>query len=74
MVLDAILVIGGLLLAALTLSDVFDTVVVPGGSKASLRVAHRLVAEARKRLQSEVPETARRGVEREVNAVAEQVQ
>lgn len=43
MVLDAILVIGGLLLAALTLSDVFDTVVVPGGSKASLRVAHRLV-------------------------------
>lgn len=36
--------------------------------------ARRLVAEARKRLQSEVPETARRGVEREVNAVAEQVQ
>ena len=44
MVLDAVLVIGGLLLAALTLSDVFDTVVVPGGSKASLRVAHRLVS------------------------------
>lgn len=33
----------GLLLAGLTLRDVFDTVVVPGGSRASLRVAHRLV-------------------------------
>jgi hypothetical protein len=44
MVLDAFLVIGGLLLAALTLSDVFDTVVVPGGSKASLQVAQRLIA------------------------------
>ena len=34
----------GLILAALTLRDVFDTVVVPGGSRASLRVAHRLGA------------------------------
>ena len=33
----------GLILAGLTLRDVFDTVVVPGGSRTSLRVAHRLV-------------------------------
>ena len=33
----------GLLLAGLVLKDVFETVVVPGGSRASLKVAHRLV-------------------------------
>lgn len=33
----------GLALAALTLRDVFDTVVVPGGSRASLRIARRMV-------------------------------
>lgn len=40
--LDLILFLAGLALAGLTLRDVFDTVVVPGGSRASLRVAHRL--------------------------------
>ena len=43
MALDLILFLVGLVLAAMTLRDVFDTVVVPGGSRASLRVAHRLV-------------------------------
>jgi Ion channel len=33
----------GLALAAMTLMDVFETVIVPGGSRASLRVARRLV-------------------------------
>src|SRR3569833_2546010 len=32
----------GLILAGMTLRDVFDTVVVPGGSRASLRVARRM--------------------------------
>src|SRR4051812_1427150 len=40
--LDILLFLAGLALAGLTLRDVFDTVVVPGGSRASLRVAHRL--------------------------------
>jgi hypothetical protein len=35
--------VAGLILAGLVLKDVFDTVVVPGGSRTSLRVAHRLV-------------------------------
>lgn len=39
---DIILFLAGIVLAWLTLRDVFDTVVVPGGSRASLRVAHRL--------------------------------
>lgn len=39
---DLILFFAGLLLASFTLRDVFDTVVVPGGSRASLRVAHRM--------------------------------
>jgi hypothetical protein len=43
MALNAALLILGLILASLTLRDVFDTVVVPGGSRASLKVAHRLV-------------------------------
>jgi hypothetical protein len=33
----------GILLAAMTLRDVFDTVVVPGGSHATLHIARRLV-------------------------------
>ncbi len=43
MTLDALLFIIGLVLATMTLLDVFETVVVPGGSRASLRVAKRLV-------------------------------
>lgn len=39
---DIFLFLAGLALAGLTLRDVFDTVVVPGGSRASLRVTHRL--------------------------------
>jgi hypothetical protein len=41
--LDILLFIIGLVLATMTLLDVFETVVVPGGSTASLRVAKRLV-------------------------------
>src|SRR5690348_10458641 len=44
MALNAILGIIGIGLAAMTLRDVFETVVVPGGSRASLRVARRLGA------------------------------
>jgi hypothetical protein len=44
MAADALLAILGLVLAGMTLRDVFDTVVVPGGSRASLRVAGRLGA------------------------------
>lgn len=33
----------GLILVGMVLKDVFDTVVVPGGSRTSLRVAHRLI-------------------------------
>lgn len=43
MALNLAFLILGLILASLTLRDVFDTVVVPGGSRASLKVAHRLV-------------------------------
>jgi hypothetical protein len=43
MALDILFFVAGLALALLTLTDVFETVVVPGGSKASLRVARRLV-------------------------------
>src|SRR5690349_17409344 len=42
MTVDIVLFAAGLVLAGLTLLDVFDTVVVPGGSRASLRVAKRL--------------------------------
>jgi len=42
MTVDIVLFAAGLILAGLTLLDVFDTVVVPGGSRASLRVAKRL--------------------------------
>jgi hypothetical protein len=40
---DILLFAGGLVLAALTLRDVFETVIVPGGSSTSLRVTRRLV-------------------------------
>lgn len=43
MALDILLSLVGLVLAGMTLLDVFETVVVPGGSKASLKVAKRLV-------------------------------
>lgn len=42
MALDALLAVIGIVLAAMTLRDVFDTVVVPGGSRASMKVARRL--------------------------------
>ena len=42
MALNVALFFAGIALAWLTLRDVFDTVVVPGGSRASLRVARRL--------------------------------
>lgn len=44
MALNIVLFALGLALAAMVLKDVFDTVVVPGGSRTSLRVTHRLVA------------------------------
>jgi hypothetical protein len=40
---NTLLFAAGLALALLTLADVFQTVVVPGGSKASLKVAKRLL-------------------------------
>jgi hypothetical protein len=43
MAVDILLFLPGIVLAAMTLLDVFETVVVPGGSRASLRVAKRLV-------------------------------
>ena len=43
MLLNSIELIIGIALVLMTLRDVFETVVVPGGSKASLQVAHRLV-------------------------------
>jgi len=42
-ILDPLLFAIGIILASMTLADVFETVVVPGGSRASLRVAKRLV-------------------------------
>jgi ion channel len=42
-IVDVLLFIAGLVLALLTLSDVFQTVVVPGGSHAFLQVARRIV-------------------------------
>jgi hypothetical protein len=41
--LDIALFLVGAMLATMTLLDVFETVVVPGGSRASLKVARRLV-------------------------------
>src|SRR5690349_23609027 len=43
MALDAVLFLVGLALALMTLMDVFETVIVPGGSRASLKIAKRLV-------------------------------
>lgn len=42
MAFNAVLAIVGIVLVGMTLRDVFETVVVPGGSRASLRVARRL--------------------------------
>ena len=42
MAVDNILFVGGMALAWLTLADVFETVVVPGGSRASLQVTRRI--------------------------------
>jgi len=42
MAMNAAFLVFGLFLAGIVLKDVFDTVVVPGGSRTSLRVAHRL--------------------------------
>jgi len=42
MALDVLLFIVGIVVAGLTLRDVFETVVVPGGSRAALQVARRL--------------------------------
>ena len=43
MAFDLLLFVVGVVLAALTLRDVFETVVVPGGSRASLKIAKRLL-------------------------------
>ena len=43
MPLNLVLFFAGLILACMVLKDVFDTVVVPGGSRTSLRVANRIV-------------------------------
>lgn len=43
MALNILLFLLGIVLAGMTLLDVFETVVVPGGSRASLKVARRLV-------------------------------
>jgi len=43
MLITALLLLIGAVLVWLTLRDVFETVVVPGGSQALLRVAHRVV-------------------------------
>ena len=43
MAIDIVIFVAGLVLAAMTLRDVFETVVVPGGSKASFRVTKRLL-------------------------------
>lgn len=43
MTLDIFLFLVGIIIAGMTLLDVFETVVVPGGSRASLKVARRLV-------------------------------
>ncbi|MBV8908702.1 MAG: hypothetical protein JOZ20_06855 [Sphingomonas sp.] len=42
MAANVLLALAGIVLATMTLRDVFDTVVIPGGSRASLRVAQRL--------------------------------
>ncbi|MBV9931039.1 MAG: hypothetical protein JO013_08835 [Alphaproteobacteria bacterium] len=42
MVWTAVELIAGVVLAVMTLRDVFDTVIVPGGSRATLHVARRL--------------------------------
>src|SRR5438309_6411172 len=44
MIVNATMIAAGLLLIGLTLGDVFETVVVPGGSRAWLRVSRRLAS------------------------------
>lgn len=44
MILNIVLFVAGIILAALTLRDVFQTVIVPGESQASLQVARRLIS------------------------------
>jgi hypothetical protein len=44
MATDIAYAVAGVVLAAMTLRDVFETVIVPGGSRASLKVARRLGA------------------------------
>jgi hypothetical protein len=43
-IFDSIEVVLGILLVGLALRDVFDTVVVPGESRGSLRIARRLLS------------------------------
>jgi len=43
MAVDILLFLAGLIVAAVTLNDVFGTVIVPGASHTSLRIARRLV-------------------------------
>lgn len=43
MLFDLLVFLAGLAVASLALRDVFETVVVPGGNRGSLRVAHRLI-------------------------------
>lgn len=44
MLFDVFMFVAGLTLSGLALRDVFETVVVPGGNRSSLRVTHRLVS------------------------------
>ena len=41
--MNVFLIVAGLILVGMTIADVFETVVAPGGSQASLRVVRRLV-------------------------------
>lgn len=43
MLFDVLMFVAGLALSGLALRDVFETVVVPGGNRSSLRITHRLV-------------------------------
>lgn len=43
MIADFLIFLAGVVIAGITLRDVFETVVVPGGNRGSLRVARRLI-------------------------------
>ncbi|MEO7634151.1 MAG: hypothetical protein ABIS38_00715 [Sphingomicrobium sp.] len=43
MLFDVLIFLAGVAVASLALRDVFETVVVPGGNRGSLRVAHRII-------------------------------